>query len=56
MNKSLQVDFIMGKKFNLLELLVVVALIALLISMLMPMLSRARERARIATCANNIRQ
>ncbi len=42
--------------FTLIEVLVVVAIIALLISILLPSLSRAREQARSAACATNLRQ
>ena len=42
--------------FSLVEMLLVVAMIALLISILLPSLSRARENTRRASCAVNQRQ
>lgn len=45
-----------NKAFTLVELLIVIANIALLLGMLIPALRGARDAARRAVCANNIKQ
>ncbi len=46
----------MRRGFTLIELLVVIAIISILAAILFPVFASARERARAASCASNLRQ
>lgn len=44
------------KRFNLIELMVVIAILAIIVSILLPSLRRAREVSKTAVCKSNISQ
>jgi prepilin-type N-terminal cleavage/methylation domain-containing protein len=44
------------RAFTLIELLVVIAIVAVLAAILFPVFAQAKERAKVTTCASNLRQ
>lgn len=45
-----------AKAFTLLEILIVIAIIALLVALLLPVLNSARRHAQVSPCMNNLKQ
>jgi type II secretory pathway pseudopilin PulG len=45
-----------GKSFTLIEILIIVAIVAMLLAVVLPALAQVRARAQESACASNLRQ
>jgi prepilin-type processing-associated H-X9-DG protein len=55
-SKNIRDESMRGNRFTLVEMLVVIAVIALLLAMFLPVIAKAKEKAMEAVCKNNLRQ
>ncbi|HUE36786.1 MAG TPA: prepilin-type N-terminal cleavage/methylation domain-containing protein [Candidatus Acidoferrum sp.] len=54
--KTINPSPVRQRGFTLIELLIVIAIIAILTALLLPVLSKAKEQARITQCINNLKE